>query len=447
MDKWERGEYKNPYLLRFNKKEETNFLLASRNADITLYKAITVITIILSILFIVFDLDRVQDKFIVVLILRGSVVLLFSVTYFIIVNRNLAPSLLQKIIIISITYTCLSFFLLDYLAPMPQFFLPNALTTIGFFGITISGLRFRNGLVVELFLVVFYLIYSQYFSDSDHLTLQIPNLLTNISLAIICGYTLERVRRTSYLRNEKILIQNSVIKIKNIKLKKLISAKNKLISILSHDLRSPISSLKSLLEMRVNGDVSMDEFDEYLKQIANRIELTENLIENILLWAKSQVSGDYLHAFPFSLKEVTKKNIELFKENANKKSIRLLFNEEDDIIVSAHEESINMVIRNLISNALKFTPAGGEIAINFTKNEKYAEFHITDTGVGIATKNISKIFSYENFTTLGTEKEKGTGLGLAICQDFIVKNKGKLWVENNEQKGTRFKFKLPLLNN
>ncbi len=445
MDKWERGEYKNPYLLRFNKKEELKFLLAVKKADTTLYKAIAIITIFLTFLFILIDFKRVHENYHIVLGLRGSIIALFTITYFIVSNRNLSPLLLQQLIVFSISYACLSFFLLDYFAPMPQFFLPNALVTLGFFGITISGLRFRNGLLVELFLASFYIIYSIFLSNSEYLLQQVPNLLTNIALAIMCGYTLERVRRTSYLRNEKILSQNTVIRSKNKKLKKLITTKNKLISILSHDLRSPINSLKSLLVMKVSGDVSMDEFDTYIKQIQDRIELTENLIENLLLWAKSQVSGDYLHAFPFSLKEITEKNIRLFKDNADSKNIHINYKGEDDIIVNAHEESINMVIRNLMSNSLKFTPEGGEIKIEFDKNGKNAEFQISDTGVGIDEKNFSKIFSYENFTTLGTGSEKGTGLGLAICQDFISKNKGKLWVESNEPKGTKFKFKLPLL--
>ncbi len=445
MNKWERGEYKNPYLLRFNKKEERKFMLAVKKADILLYKAIMTITIILTIVFIFIDYRRIQEDYYIVFILRGSVVVLYTVTYLIIANRNIAPPYLQKIIIVSITYTCFSFFFLDFFAPMPAFFLPNALITVGFFGITISGLRFRNGLVIELMLAVFYLSYSLLATNQDHHSQQIPNLLTNITLAVMCGYTLERVRRTSYLRNEKISSQNAVIRNSNKKLKKLIMTKNKLISILSHDLRSPINSLKSLLEMTNSGDVSLEEFQIYVGQISSRIELTENLIENLLIWAKSQVSGDYLHAFPFSLKEVTEKNIRLFQENASKKDIKIVFNGQEDIVVNAHEESINMVVRNLLSNSLKFTPTGGEIGIYFKQNGKYAEFQISDTGIGISEKDINKIFSYENFTTLGTEKEKGTGLGLAICQDFINKNKGKLWVENNEPKGTIFKFKLPLL--
>jgi signal transduction histidine kinase len=445
MDKWERGEYKNPYLLRFNKKEEKRFMLAVKKADTTLFKSITVITIILTSLFILIDIGRVQEKYHLVLILRGSALLFFIGTYFFITNRNIAPSFLQKLITASLLFICISFFLLDYFAPMPTFFLPNALVTVGFFGITISGLRFRNGLIFEAFLLSSFIPYAFLISESNYLSSQVPNLLTNVILGIMCGYTLERVRRTSYLRNEKIASQNTVIRSKNNKLKGLITSKNKLISILSHDLRSPINSLKSLLNMRIAGDVSIEEFDNYIMQISERIELTENLIENILMWAKSQVSDDFLQPYPFSLMELTKKNMEFFEENAALKNIQLKLSSEEDVVVNAHEESVNMVIRNLISNALKFTPSGGEICMDFKKNDKYAEFQITDSGVGIPEKNLSKIFGYENFTTLGTNKEKGSGLGLAICQDFIVKNKGKIWVENNEEKGATFKFKLPLL--
>jgi len=446
MDKWERGEYKNPYLLVFNKKEEIKFMAASKKADLLLFKAVAIISIILTLLFIIIDYQRIESNYSLVFTLRSIVVFVFALSYFFLTYRSISPPGLQMIIISLILFLTFTYYLLDAIAPMPYFFLPNTIVTIGFFGITISGLRFRNGMLIELFLFISFILYSSLISGNEHHQSQIPNIFTNMSLGVLTGYTLERVRRTAFLRNEKILSQNNVIRTKNNSLKNLISTKNKLISILSHDLRSPINSLKSLLEMMSSGDVTREEFEIYVKQITSRIELTENLIENLLLWAKAQVSGAYIKPFPFSLLELTSKNLELFKENANRKGIQLTISNEKDVVVYAHQESINMVIRNLLSNSLKFTPEGGRVVIDFKENGKYVEFHITDSGVGIPKSNLNKIFEYENFTTLGTNNEKGSGIGLAICRDFIVKNKGKIWVESVPDEGTTFKFKIPLFN-
>jgi signal transduction histidine kinase len=445
MDKWERGEYKNQYLLIFHNKEEQKFQLSAKKADLSLFKTIAILSTAISFIYIFIDYFRVRENYIYVVTFRGFAVVMFFATFLFLSNKNVSPKNLQKIIIGNLALLILSFYALDMKSPMPEFFLSNALVTIAFFGITISGLRFRIGLLYELFLFSSFIVYANYISKNEFLSSQILNLFTNIILGIMTGYTLERLRRTSYFKNEKILSQNIVIRSKNEKLKALIHSKNKLISILSHDLKSPINSLKSLLDLSKTGDVTQQEFDIFVSQISERMELTQNLIDNILLWAKSQVSGAYLNPYPFSLKELTMNNIALYKEFATKKNIELSISNGTDIIVNAHQESINMVIRNLISNSIKFTPEQGAIKIEIKENGNYAEFHIKDSGVGISEENIPKLFEYENYTTLGTNQEKGSGLGLAICKDFILKNKGKIWVESQPNIGTTFKFKIPLL--
>ncbi|GEM_PF-2627275 len=445
MDKWEKEKYKNRILLSFDHKEELRFMSSAKKGDALLYRAVTIITIVFTIVFIFIDYFRIDEGFLNVFFQRSSIAIAFTIAYLYVTYGKYSPFTLQKIIVLTISFLAFCCFALDYTTSMPDFFLSNTTVTIGFFGITISGLRFKNGLVLEVVLFCAFLYYTYFLSPNSFHQSQIPNIFTNLSLGILIGYTLERVRRTAFQRSEKILSQNSVIRSKNNNLNDLINSKNKLISVLSHDLRSPINSLKSLIDMSASGDISREEFETYVKQISSRLELTENLIENLLLWAKSQVSEVNITPYPFLLQEVIKNNIAFFMENATKKGINIeLLSSDKDLIVNAHQDSINMVVRNLLSNAIKFTSEGGKVTIRLNENGKFVEFQISDTGVGIPQQNLNKIFEYDNFTTLGTKNEKGTGLGLAICKDFIEKNNGKLMVESKPDEGSTFSFKLPL---
>jgi signal transduction histidine kinase len=169
------------------------------------------------------------------------------------------------------------------------------------------------------------------------------------------------------------------------------------------------------------------------------------LLENLLEWGRSQTGNIDFTPEPFDLAVVLNENQELLKGQAGNKKIALVNENKNALPVHAHRNSINTVVRNLISNAIKFTPEGGKITLNAEPEGKFIRVSVTDTGVGMSKEVIAKLFKIgTKHSTLGTSQEKGTGLGLILCKDFVEKNGGTIGVECAEGKGSTFYFRLPV---
>jgi signal transduction histidine kinase len=167
-------------------------------------------------------------------------------------------------------------------------------------------------------------------------------------------------------------------------------------------------------------------------------------LENLLEWSRSQTGNIDFTPDVFDLSGMLEENRLLLSTQANAKKISLQNVGTSALVVSAHKQSINTVIRNLISNAIKFTPEGGRITTRVVPAEHEVIVAIEDTGVGMEKTVIEKLFRIDTkLTTKGTADEKGTGLGLILCKDFVEKNSGKIWVESEPGKGTTFSFSLP----
>jgi len=245
------------------------------------------------------------------------------------------------------------------------------------------------------------------------------------------------------LEKQKKEIQNFAIELETLN-----KTKDKFFSIIAHDLKSPFQAILGFSELLT---VSYNNFDdkkrkEFIKLIYESSKNTFKLLENLFTWARSQ-SGE-IQFFPekLNLKEIVSDAVEENKGTANKKGIQLLNNIKDNEYIVADKNMIAVALRNLISNSIKFTGHKGEVVIESKQNEDndFTEISISDTGVGISQKQIKDLFSInKNVSTPGTENEKGTGLGLTLCKEFIEKNKGKIWVESIQGKGSTFTFTLP----
>ena len=239
---------------------------------------------------------------------------------------------------------------------------------------------------------------------------------------------------------------NSMLKLSESykEIKHLNATKDKFFSIIAHDLKTPFTGLLGLTEIMYNqyDDLDKDEFKEYIKLLHENSKITFNLLQNLLAWSTSQKGKIICNPENFPINQIISENITLLENPANEKEIELTNNCENGIIVFADKNMILTVLRNLISNAIKFTPKKGKITVGCKQIDgKNVQISVTDTGVGISEENIPKLFSIEqNFKTIGTEKEKGTGLGLIVCKEFIEQNNGKIWVESEEGKGTSFMF-------
>ena len=229
-------------------------------------------------------------------------------------------------------------------------------------------------------------------------------------------------------------------------LAQLNTVKDRFFSIISHDLRNNLTTMKLYFDLVSNPDYETSEdMEDMTKQISSSVENTIDLLENLLVWAQAQIKGVDFNPQQLIMQHVIKGNIDLLAGNAHTKNIELSSEVSSTLCAFADEDMINLVVRNLISNAIKFTPKGGRIHITAHSNpDGLVQLNIIDTGVGISEANLEKLFiKTTNPTTLGTANEKGTGLGLLLCKEFVEKNNGVIRVTSQPEQGSTFSIILP----
>lgn len=227
------------------------------------------------------------------------------------------------------------------------------------------------------------------------------------------------------------------------KLQTLNKLKDRLFSIIAHDLRSPLNTLMGIITMTNDGHITEAELKSFIPEIAKSLGYTTGLVDNLLIWSKSQLTGEKIHPTDFDIYDTAEYVIELFRKTASEKRLNIVNGLNPQTIIHADENMIQAVFRNLVSNAIKFSRVDGEICITTKTEPGYITICIRDNGVGIKEEDMAKLFAMETFTTRGTGDEKGTGLGLLLCKDFVEKNKGTIWAESDLGKGSKFCFRLP----
>jgi len=246
----------------------------------------------------------------------------------------------------------------------------------------------------------------------------------------------------------KLLQQKTEIEIQRDELKKLNDTKNKFFSIISHDLRNPYNSILGFsgLILEKPNDITPDKQIQYIELIQKSATYGSHLLENLLRWAQTQTGNISFNPELIDINEIIKANCHLESYTIIKKDIDLQIPEEDkEIITFADRNMADSIMRNLLTNALKFTPVGGMISIlDETRDKDFVTISVSDSGVGIPEKDLPKLLNLgEFYTTQGTSEERGTGLGLIIINEFIQKHGGKLTIESNVGKGSKFSFTLP----
>jgi signal transduction histidine kinase len=234
------------------------------------------------------------------------------------------------------------------------------------------------------------------------------------------------------------------------KLEQLNATKDKFFSIIAHDLKNPISSIKNSVDLmsRLYDDFSDEERKAYLHNLRETTENVFDLLQNLLAWSRTQTNRIEFNPDLFDLKLVADNITTLLNHQANQKNISLFHQVKEGTMVYADVNMIATVLRNLASNAIKFTKEMGIVKI-FVKSESEQQIEIVveDNGVGIESNNLSKLFSIaSNFSTKGTNAESGTGLGLILCKEFVEKNGGSITVSSVLGKGTSFNIVLPTKN-
>ena len=267
-------------------------------------------------------------------------------------------------------------------------------------------------------------------------------LVSLLLIGMIFLFSLYRTKRKAF---EQTKAASILIKEKNEELERLNQLKNKLFSIIAHDLRSPLNNLTGVLSLIGQGLLDHQEVLQITDKLTNNVKETTNFLDNLLIWSRSQMNGIQIHLQELDVFNLAKETLEVFRFQCEEKKLSIKNLVQESLLVYADREMIRIVLRNLISNSIKFSLADGSIIIKAWAKEEdeLAIISVHDEGIGIKNELQNKLFGVDNYTTLGTKEEKGSGIGLMLCRDFVERNGGKIWMESTPGKGSVFLFSLP----
>jgi signal transduction histidine kinase/ligand-binding sensor domain-containing protein len=262
-------------------------------------------------------------------------------------------------------------------------------------------------------------------------------------------YRINRINSINETLNNKVKEKTLELQIQKEELKKINHTKDKLFSLIAHDLKNPFNAITGF------GNLLLEYFDKYtdekkielIKYMTLASENANELLDNLLQWSRASINKLQYTPELFDINTLINDAINIIRLSAKNKQINIKHQNNEEVLVVADRNMINTVLRNLITNGIKFTPNGGEIIINhYTENQKL-HIEITDNGIGMSQDTIDKLFKFEDhFTTYGTDGEKGTGIGLILCKEFINKHHGEIFIDSVPEKGTKFTIVLPWLN-
>ncbi|MDP1726305.1 MAG: tetratricopeptide repeat-containing sensor histidine kinase [Bacteroidota bacterium] len=261
-----------------------------------------------------------------------------------------------------------------------------------------------------------------------------------ILLGVVVNIRKER-KSTALIRKQKDEIEKQ-----RVTLESLNQLKDKTFSILSHDLRSPVGSLTQILIMLEDQSITPEEFLILKKHLDQQLVALNRFLDNLLHWSKSHMEGNVSSLkVPLNLLDLVQHNFQLMHENAKQKQIEMINELSDDVIITADKDQIDLVLRNLIANAIKFTTKNGTIKVSSKEENNRLIIAVSDNGIGMSAERSANLFGdFANRSLDGTIGEKGTGLGLLLCKEFVELHQGTIWVESELKKGSTFFVSFPV---
>lgn len=396
------------------------FLFVPINIFLGLYALTGVFLICLPILTYLYYLSRFQKK------LSGSV---------------------EFMAISMIVLLCINFIYNDGLSgpTLLYFFLVTSLTT------TISKPNQRGIWVVTIILVGISLVLMEYYypeyisSTYGSEGFRMLDIIASFIIAMIIIFFNTRFILNNYNREKEVSESKSIdLEQQKKELEQLNKEKDKLFSIISHDFRSPLAALQSTLELMNSQILSKDEEKQLTTQMLSQLKVTSNMLDNVLVWSKAQLSQSGADLRPLDLKKEVHKSLNMLQPILSNKQIDIYSKIPDDLIILADIEMLQVILRNLISNAIKFSYPGSEIRILASRSNDQALIRIEDDGAGIPESQQADLFTFEARSTYGTKNEKGIGLGLFLTKEFVHHQNGQISFQSKEGKGTFFEIRFPL---
>lgn len=270
----------------------------------------------------------------------------------------------------------------------------------------------------------------------DH-TLTYAACLTGITFLVLTLKKFYRVQKNKVKEKTNELMQL------NRSLSKTSAQKDKIITIISHDLKNPLQSIMQTMELMKSGDLPPEEVSFLHEELSKITSRTYNMMENILDWSSFELKNRSVRVKEIKLKTLIEDTTEIFKVMAKQKQISLLLEYKTNPLVKIETDRLLLIFRNLVQNAIKFTPIGGKVNVEINSNGKLVSISIKDNGVGISEERLKKIFDQDIKSTYGTEQEKGTGMGLHLCFQNAHKLGGRIEVKSVEGNGSLFILTFP----
>ncbi|WP_296622486.1 sensor histidine kinase KdpD [Marivirga sp.] len=430
----------NPFFLWFkNPKTEKKFNLSSYKDDLYALRFVIILGTALSIIFIFVDVIRYKPDIVSIAFRGGMALILMALGGLTFLFKKEKYKFTQYMGVLIALFVSFFFFLHYHFNNDPAFdiFLSNILMVIIFIISTIMGMRFRYALFVNSINFIGYILYIENIKYSVIAERQISQLFVIYMVGILASYLLDRQKMTSFINKNELDLEVQ-------KVDELNKVKNKLFSIISHDLRGPIISLKGILGLYKKKAVSEEEFKQLTHNLENEFDSSYYLLDNLLAWSKSQMQGLEIKKTTINLHEELLIIKKLFESQLKAKKITLEISMAENENILVDKESIQIVFRNIISNAIKFTPLGGKISISSKKhNDEMIKLEVTDSGVGIPPKKLQQLFEISKDTLIGNSSSNGAGIGLMLVKEFIELNNGQVTVDSILGKGTSFRVLLP----
>lgn len=289
--------------------------------------------------------------------------------------------------------------------------------------------------------------------------------LINQGLAMVfIFYGLFLIKKESAGYHSRILLKNAALQEKNVQIQQqankikedstllknqatelgeLNTLKNKLFSVISHDLKAPMYALRNLFRNVHEKNMSVRELKKSVPDVLNDLNYTVGLMDNLLQWAKAQMRADAVHKQEVDIEQSIYEVMQLQHLQAKSKQISITNNTKPGMFAYIDKDMLNLVLRNLISNSIKFTPENGNISIGVHEHHSFIEIYVKDSGTGISNDALLKISNNDFYTTNGTASESGTGLGLMLCKEFLARNGSQLHIESEPGAGSTFSFSIP----
>jgi signal transduction histidine kinase len=383
-----------------------------------------------TLFFLVLDFWRAQHYGYVVIIRLTIIVLLLTVAY-LSTRIKSSKSLTVYSALAAFSTVSLSM-LMDFTAGLPAFFLPNFICLLLYVFNAGLGYSLRMKIIHSLLHVTLFITYALWLSPHPgfHIS-QVWNLFVNASISLLIGFLIERYKRLNFVQREELLAARKEIEEMSV-------LKTKLISVMSHDLGTPLNGLRGLLQLKDENMVTVQEFDAHWARVRKSIDTISFMLQNLVKWSRTQIGGVNPSLESLNIKQIITEAIESVSDLAQAKRITITNQVQSTLHLYLDKEVLKLVARNFLTNGIKFSPADSALLVSSRVEDGRCTISFRDYGKGIKHQELGKVFSLQKRVDVGTENESGSGIGLWITKDFVEKMGGSVSVKSEEGKGSTF---------